>query len=140
MRGRMFLGGCSRVEYQQNFTEALVLLVWRFCFWDCSRVGRLVRFFLRGGVGTVVGLGGSRGYRTHCWVLRQQAPCWSLLVSPFLGVVLVGVVRGLLFRFPSLLINLLKPVYSGGLCVGVGLLFENCIVDASILKTKQFVI
>lgn len=108
----MFLGGCSRVEYQQNFTEALVLLVWRFCFWDCSRVGRLVRFFLRGGVGTVVGLGGSRGYRTHCWVLRQQAPCWSLLVSPFFGVVLVG----------------------------VGLLFENCIVDASILKTKQFVI
>ena len=64
----------------------------------------------------------------HCWVLRQQACC----ACRWVGVVF------LVFRlkdhvcFPVSLARV--PACVGVWCGGVGLLFGNCIVNASILK------
>ena len=65
----------------------------------------------------------------HCWVLRQQdrgsfRACPGLFVSGFLAAPIT---------------RLLLPV-GGCVCgvCGLGLLFENYIVDASIFYKKQF--
>ena len=60
------------------------------------------------------GVGGCELVLAHCWVLEQQAPCpWGW---------------GCCFWSP----RLVKLHLVGG-WMGCGLLFENCIVDASIL-------
>ena len=61
----------------------------------------------------------------HYWVLRQQAPCFPLRGGR--GVVFLG------SRHPA---GGRGPVRDAPPVCGVcGLLFENCIVDASILRT-----
>jgi len=95
--------------------------------------------------------GGSRvvGVRSmaHCWVLRQQAPrCLcrirdgSLLPLAPCGVAAVGCRGGA--RVGGVVAGSRRPAGRIGRCdrlrpvCGVcGLLFENCIVDASILRT-----
>ena len=68
----------------------------------------------------------------HCWVLRQQDHVAALLV----GVVVWDVVSG----FPAATLSRMFDPFWGFVCgvCGVGLLFENYIVDASILYKKQF--
>lgn len=67
----------------------------------------------------------------HCWVLRQQdrgGVAAALVVVVPCRVCLFLVFPAVTFR---------APVWVCGVC-GVGLLFENYIVDASILYKKQF--
>ena len=73
----------------------------------------------------------------HCWVLRQQD-------HGFLGCSSVvegarGLVGLFVSGFPAASIMHVWP-FGGLVCgvCGVGLLFENYIVDASILYKKQF--
>jgi hypothetical protein len=72
---------------------------------------------LFGGVERVDGGCWVWGVSVHCWVLRQH-PCWVCFWS---GAFLDS--------------NCLPRVWGGcvGRLVGVWLVFENCIVDASIL-------
>ena len=66
----------------------------------------------------------------HCWVLRQQDHGFAVFAFRGVGGVLVGLfVSG----FPAMTVH----ARVCGVC-GVGLLFENYIVDASILYKKQF--
>ena len=66
----------------------------------------------------------------HCWVLRQQGHGFAVFAFRGVGGVLVGLfVSG----FPAMTVH----ARVCGVC-GVGLLFENYIVDASILYKKQF--
>ena len=79
----------------------------------------------------------------HYWVLRQQAPSWSVLRVPplcpfgWVGVVVRAVVVGCWLWVPGVLPVVVVPVAGPGppVCGVCGLLFENCIVDASILRT-----
>lgn len=76
-----------------------------------------------------VGPGLPGGRLAHCWVLRQQDR-----EEPLCGVLVRDFVSG----FPAAPIMHVWPVgVVCGVC-GVGLLFENYIVDASILYKKQF--
>ncbi len=66
----------------------------------------------------------------HCWVLRQQGHGFAVFAFWGVGGVLVGLfVSG----FPAMTVH----ARVCGVC-GTGLLFENYIVDASILYKKQF--
>jgi hypothetical protein len=89
--------------------------------------GLLVRFRTCpvAGTGTV----GERGWSlAHCWVLKQQAPAFSLP----LGV--CGGVGFCFFSVPAHGLSRHVPLFAGVWVVGAtGLLFGNCIVDASIL-------
>ena len=64
----------------------------------------------------------------HCWVLRQQ----GFRVKGFWPVP-----GGVLFVYGFLAAASMRTVGVCGVC-GTGLLFENYIVDASILYKKQF--
>ena len=68
----------------------------------------------------------------HCWVLKQQAP------HPFVRVWVFGVSAWLhLLVYRSALPTSVGVVGVGaGVGCGVGLLFENCTVDASIFVAK----
>ena len=76
------------------------------------------------GVGMRVwGPGGLYGLAC-CWVLRQQAPLFEGFgVSVFVLCLCTVIV----------MVRLFVGWVVGGLCGGVGLLFGNCIVNASIL-------
>ena len=72
----------------------------------------------------------------HCWVLRQQDHgIWPLAV-PLRGDVCGGVVVWVLF-VSGFLAASSTHVCVCGVC-GMGLLFENYIVDASILIRSNF--
>ena len=80
----------------------------------------------------------------HYWVLRQQAPSWSVLSgSAALPVRVGGGGRegrgwwGVGSGFPASCRWSWSPLRGPGppVCGVCGLLFENCIVDASILRT-----
>jgi hypothetical protein len=67
------------------------------------------------------------GGLAHCWVLNQRTVAWAGLW--LVGVVFVG------FGCPAS-DDTIEPVGLVGAC-WLGLLFGNCIVDASILRGKH---
>jgi hypothetical protein len=113
---RLLSGGCSRVEYQRIGGP-----VWSVA---CEYGASSFSFGKRGGAGKArAGCGGC--CLAHCWVLRQQGRsfwgpvfgCFGFPACPGPGFVSVVFVPRGGFR-------------AGGV---TGLLFENYIVDASIL-------
>lgn len=68
----------------------------------------------------------------HCWVLRQQGRGFCPL---FCGVGFAGLCVSGFLAAP-----IMRVILSGVVCgvCGLGLLFENYIVDASIFYKKQF--
>ena len=71
----------------------------------------------------------------HCWVLRQQDHVVVPFRVPFTGFLVGGGGVGLVFQ--CFLAAPIMRVCVCGVC-GMGLLFENYIVDASIFYKKQF--
>ena len=111
LRRRLFCGGCSWVEYQR-ICRALGVLFFSSTNHLCGS-GTVGRGVLVVGYGTLLGP-------------EATGPCGG---SPGGGCCV-----GLCFWFPC---RGASRMFVCGVC-GVGLLFENYIVDASILYKKQF--
>ena len=125
LRRRLSCGGCSWVEYQQigAWWHGPVSEYEPSPLWGCCSGKR---------PGWVAGQ-----CLAHCWVLRQQdhGAGWffpSGEASWWCGFVC--------FWFPCHDVPRMFDPFEGFVCgvCGVGLLFENYIVDASILYKKQF--